>query len=98
MPKNPKITVQAATIAERCEDAYSFDAYGEREWARCCQMLLDKGYNEREVEAIMRSKWTRWARDANSAYEGNAEILKAFVDRVAGSAGYKVADLVAATF
>lgn len=52
----------AALIAERCSDAYSSDRY--RSWEGVAAKLLRRGLDERQVEAVMRSKWTRWAADA----------------------------------
>lgn len=54
---------QAFAVARRCMDAYSADAY--RRWSAVALLLLREGFTEREAEAIMRSKWTRWARDAS---------------------------------
>jgi hypothetical protein len=54
---------EAQEVAEKCKDAYSAPAY--RSWASVAAMLLKKGFTPEECEAIMRSKWTRWARDAS---------------------------------
>jgi len=53
----------ARALAERTSDAYSFDRYGEETWRRAISRFLNLGFTEREIEAIMRSKWTRWAAD-----------------------------------
>lgn len=50
-------------LAIKCEDAYSFDRYGFRAWRAACAMLRRRGHGDREVEAVMRSKFTRWAGD-----------------------------------
>lgn len=50
------------TVAMRCQDAYSAMAY--RSWPAVGAVLIARGYNEHEAEVIMRSKVTRWARDA----------------------------------
>ena len=63
-----KVTDKARAIAESTKDAYSADAY--LNWAACAQVCLDRGYDERETEAILRSKWTRWARDASDNPDG----------------------------
>jgi hypothetical protein len=69
----------AKLIAGLCEDAYSFDAYGEKEWAKTVQFLIDNGFSDpADIEAIMRSKHTRWARDHASGYEGSAKIFAAY--------------------
>lgn len=57
---------QAYEIAEQTQDAYSYDAYTPAGWRACCLMLAKRGYDAREIEAIMRSKWTRWAGDGDS--------------------------------
>jgi hypothetical protein len=59
----PKDTLEqrAAALAERTGDAYSYDRYDN--WTEVAKALLEAGYSEREAEAIMRSKWTRWAAD-----------------------------------
>lgn len=53
---------RATRIAEQCADAYSADRY--RSWTNVALVLVNRGYSDRQVEAIMRSKWTRWAGDA----------------------------------
>lgn len=57
---------QIKALASRTDDAYSFSTYGEREWIRAIRLLADRGYNERAIEAILRSKYTRWAADART--------------------------------
>jgi hypothetical protein len=74
------MTRHAIALAARTEDAYSADAYTNGEWAKAAAMLLDRGYSEAEAEAILRSKWTRWARDAAGTYEGTAADLAAVLD------------------
>lgn len=61
------ITKRVIDLADRTEDAYSFPTYGQREWRRAIRLLLDRGYNDRGIEAILRSKMTRWAADARPA-------------------------------
>lgn len=72
----------ARAIVERTQDAYSYDRYAPGAWEACCFMLLGRGYTDRNVEAIMRSKWTRWAGDASSNPYGriNSADLKRFMD------------------
>ena len=62
-----KTTKRARDLAARTTDAYSSGRY--RSWARVAHLLLREGYTDRQVEAIMRSKWTRWASDQ---YHGKA--------------------------
>lgn len=55
------VRTRAKQVAEQCENAYSADRYGS--WPAVAEALLRYGFTEREAEAIMRSKWTRWAAD-----------------------------------
>jgi len=59
---SPKLT--NAELAEKCGDAYSTDSY-RRGWNGCVKMLRQRGYDDQQVEAILRSKWTRWAGDGS---------------------------------
>lgn len=56
------ITLDVRALALRLENAYSTDRY-RNGWSGCVRMLLKRGYNEAQIEAIIRSKWTRWAAD-----------------------------------
>lgn len=64
MENNKSIRKAAKELANKCADAYSADRYAS--WPAVAEWLLRKGYTEAEAEAIMRSKWTRWAADASS--------------------------------
>ena len=55
------LRTRAKTLADRCQDAYSARTY--RTWSSVAYELLRLGFNERQAEDIMRSKWTRWATD-----------------------------------
>lgn len=55
------IRQRAKNIAEKCSDAYYVSAY--RSWPAVAKVLLQRGYNDQEVEGIMRSKYARWAYD-----------------------------------
>ena len=59
-----RITEKAKVLAEKTSGAYSFDRF--KNWEAVIQMCLDLGYSEMETEAIVRSKWTRWACDSDS--------------------------------
>lgn len=54
-----RISQRARVVAEKTLDAYSADRY--ESWASVAALLLSRGMTEREAEAIMRSKWVRWA-------------------------------------
>lgn len=71
------IKPQAAAIALKCEDAYS--SYRYASWAGVAQKRLARGLDAKQVEAIMRSKWTRWAADASNARSGKVPA-KAIID------------------
>jgi hypothetical protein len=61
---NMKITERAKYLAEKTSGSYSFDRY--RNWNAVVQMLINKGYTNDEIEAILMSKWTRWACDRDT--------------------------------
>lgn len=60
----------ARRVAERSADSYSFDRY--MSWVGVARAVLMLGFTERETEAILRSKWTRWAADASEKSYGFA--------------------------
>ena len=35
-------------------------------WSASIRMLRKRGYDDRQIEAIIRSKWTRWAGDCSN--------------------------------
>lgn len=70
----------ANKIAEATQDAYSFSRYGQKAWAASCRMLLRRGYDVRQIEAIMRSKWTRWAADGGKNEKPTSKDLERFLD------------------
>ena len=60
-----KITQKAQAVADRTLGAYSVDRY--RNWRGVAQALLNYGLTERQAESVMRSKWMRWAADADDS-------------------------------
>lgn len=54
-------------LLEATRDAYSFRRYGELNWLDACRELLAMGCDAREAEAVLRSKWMRWAADLREA-------------------------------
>jgi hypothetical protein len=50
-----------STLAEETGNAYSADRYNS--WKSLATLLADRNFNAWEAEAILRSKWTRWAAD-----------------------------------
>lgn len=93
------ITKKAREIADRSSDAYSYDRYAS--WYGCALALLKRGYNDKEVEAILRSKWMRWAGDNSDKSYGSytsRDILN-FIDNPRNNCTKaSVADLVRQTF
>lgn len=53
----------AQLITDKTRDAYSFERYAPGAWAARALLLLKRGLDAREVEAVLRSKHMRWARD-----------------------------------
>lgn len=60
------ITEKAKNIAAR--GGYSQDRYSS--WEDVAQTLLNLSFSDKEAEAIMRSKFTRWAADASDEVYG----------------------------
>ena len=93
---NTKLNVK--DFAEQLSDAYSTDNYNYN-WAPSIKMLRKRGYDDRQVEAIIRSKWTRWAADGSGKGYGrnNSKDLAKFLDKQSNLAK-EVAELVQGTF
>jgi hypothetical protein len=71
----------AADLAETTRDAYSFRYYGAREWRRCCDLLIGRGYHYIEADAILRSKLTRLAADVTERNGfATSELLAKLLD------------------
>lgn len=93
-----RITDKAKALAYHTSGAYSFDAY--KNWDAVIQMCLDLGYSEMETEAIVRSKWTRWACDHDTGRGGKygyhtSKALERFLE---GTTQAEVDQLVYETF
>lgn len=88
-------TARAERLATMTSDAYSFEAFGAAEWTKAIRFLIDMSYSDRTIEKIMRSKWTRWARDTFAAdgWTGTAYVVERFVTEYAGRPGYLVSSL-----
>lgn len=61
-------------ICTQTFDAYSYSRYGKAAWLKAIELLFVVGYTEEQVEAILRSKYMRWAADAFSVQEGEQEV------------------------
>jgi len=83
---------------EQLQDAYSTSNYNGN-WSPCIKMLRKRGYDDRQVEAIIRSKWTRWAADeSGKRYGHNTSVdLAKFLDTMSDPSE-EVAELVKGTF
>ena len=64
--------VRAQVLARDTGNAYSTFRY--RNWPAVAEALLDRGLTEQEAEAVLRSKWMRWAADASPARYGNVPV------------------------
>jgi len=96
---NEDIKPADRALAERTEDAYSYSTYGRNSWAECYALLRRRGYTEREAEAIMRSKWSRWAADGRQGPHPTFKDLERFLDDPRNKCTRAaVAELVAGTF
>lgn len=84
---------------EELQDAYSTSYYRDGNWIPCIKMLRRRGFDDRQVEAIIRSKWTRWAADSSENRCGliNSADLSRFLDSVF-DLDAQVKELVVGTF
>lgn len=69
---------KAEKLAERTSDAYSADRY--LSWTACAALLLGRGFSEDEAEAILRSKWMRWAADQADGEKATVDDLANWLD------------------
>lgn len=60
----------AIKLADATGDAYSSTRYSS--WLQCAVVLLRRGYSYEQAEAILRSKWMRWAADQSPMSYGKA--------------------------
>lgn len=51
-------------LAAKTANAYSADVWGPALWVQAAEMLCAMDLRDDQVEGILRSKLTRWARDA----------------------------------
>jgi hypothetical protein len=68
-------------LEEQLSSAYSTDRY-RNGWRACIKMLYNHGLSIDNIEAVICSKWTRWAADASKARYGycTAKDLERFMD------------------
>jgi hypothetical protein len=88
--------VDVKALAERLSGAYSTDRY-RNGWSGCIRMLIKRGYTEAQIEAIIRSKWTRWAADGSEKRYGQVTStdLARFLDTDQGATLEAVDQMVA---
>jgi hypothetical protein len=95
----------AIELAEKTMESFSYDRYAD--WTDCAHAILDLGHTELECEAILRSKWMRWAADYSNQEHGKVEaqaIVNAIQDSKHVLHGSRqtlsqaLADLVQCTF
>lgn len=81
---------QIRALAQRTLHAYSADRY--RSWQACVALLLRRGLSERQAEAILLSKWMRWAADNSSKRYGYATSadLRRFLSGISVSQIYQL--------
>lgn len=88
-----------AKLATSTADAYSFHYYQAKGWASCCALLLDRGFNAVEVDAILRSVLTRFAADSVNTMRrfANGRDLAKFLDSQKSFDGLTLQEYVDAT-
>jgi len=67
-------------LAEKTSNAYSFDTYGMKAWTAAIRMMRRRGHTERNIEAVLRSKWTRWAADGRKGRVPTSKDIERFLD------------------
>lgn len=71
---------RADRLVEATRDGYSFTRYGQAEWKKGILILIRLGMTDREITAIMLSKWTRWAADSAGRNEDAKGVdIRAFI-------------------
>lgn len=93
-----QMTIKA--MAEKTEDSYSFNAYGQSGWNGAIRVLRARGMNDLEVEAFLRSKHTRWAGDSDCTRRYgafNGKTVEEYLAKTTVSQA-DLDDLVAGTF
>lgn len=68
-----------AAFAEELLTAYSSGEYAGG-WGPCIKALRKRNYTDSQIEAILRSKWARWAADRVHPRKASAKALLAWMD------------------
>lgn len=84
----------ASDLAQSTADAYSFHYYGAKQWFACALMLVCRGYNAVEVDAILRSKLTRLAADDRTGRKATSADLSRFLNSLGSELQGHVDDYV----
>jgi hypothetical protein len=77
------VSKAAARIAAReASNGYSYDSFGPTQWARLAEMLAKRGLTAPEIKGVLRSKYTRWARDSYGPAKGfyKAQVVIDYLD------------------
>jgi len=69
---------RANDLAEKTQDAYSADRWGNS-WRALALLLVRRGWDNKTVEAILRSKYTRWASDNRAGDQPVVADFKTFM-------------------
>jgi hypothetical protein len=90
------IQSRISALSAKTQNAYAVNRF--RSWDACVRELILRGYDDAEVEAVLRSKWMRWASDQANG-KATVKHLKDFLDNPANCCDkYAVKALVKETF
>lgn len=89
----------ANKIADRTyEGAFSAERYGRTEWRKAARLMADRGFAAEQIEAVLKSKWMRWAADAAGTSRGKADHLAAYLNKNVRTLNDDLVLLVEGTF
>lgn len=93
-----KFKFDPVKLSKETSDAYSADGFTS--WTACARLLAERGFNNWEAEAILRSKITRWACDMwTKKTKPTSGALANYLDTYGIKPGCKeVNELVISTF
>ncbi len=95
------MTFTTREMAERTEDAYSFNRYSESGWRGAVKELRKHIKDERGIEAWLRSKHMRWASDNCDRGYGkhNGSTVAEYIERFPKTVSDKeICELIEGTF
>jgi hypothetical protein len=70
-------------FSKELSGAYSTNRYNNS-WVACIRMLRKRQYNDEQIEAIICSKWTRWAADCFESKQYTKTPAKALANYLDG--------------